>query len=96
MELLKICPVCGYDKLELTPYDEYGNPLYEICSCCGFEFGFTDSHDNKGFGEYLTEWIESGFKFKYKEDKPAVWNAEVLREQLKNICRVNYEARILK
>lgn len=37
-----ICPICGYDKLLEPPYDEYNNPSYEICPCCGFEYGFDD------------------------------------------------------
>ena len=37
-----ICPVCGYDRLEEPVYDEIGEPSFEICSCCGVEFGFDD------------------------------------------------------
>jgi hypothetical protein len=34
--------VCGYPGLDESPYD-YANPTYEICPCCGIEFGYEDS-----------------------------------------------------
>ena len=73
------CPVCGYDKLTTKPYatwpppqgqelsppyeDLLGRPSYEVCACCGFEFG---NDDNPGtaapvsFEDYRTDWIERG------------------------------------
>ena len=39
---MHMCPVCGYIGLNEQPYDDNGCPSYEICSCCGFEFGFDD------------------------------------------------------
>jgi len=94
MELLKICPVCGYDKLEGIPYDEYGYPMYEICSCCGFEFGFDDESEGMSFEEYRKKWIEEGFNFRWKEDKPSLWDFNTLEKQLENIKKVNYKSRV--
>lgn len=37
------CPVCGYDKLEESPYDKYGQGSFEICPNCGIEFGYQDA-----------------------------------------------------
>lgn len=54
-----ICPVCGYDKLIEEPYDD-GSPSYEICNCCGFEFGYDDSGEGRSFEIYLKKWIERG------------------------------------
>jgi hypothetical protein len=36
------CPVCGYAALEWEPY--YGGqvPSFNMCPCCGTEFGFDD------------------------------------------------------
>ena len=96
IDLKKICPVCGYDKLEQPPYDEYGYPTYVICSCCGFEFGFDDSSKNMTFSKYRENWMLKGFPFFNKNKKPKIWNKEVLKEQLKNIELVNYKPRIIK
>ena len=37
-----ICPVCGYAYLEEPPRDEKGRPSFDICDCCGIEFGYED------------------------------------------------------
>lgn len=64
-----VCPICGYNKLQETPYDKDGNPSYEVCKCCGFEFGFDEYiEDNNGeileFSDalkiYRSNWIKAG------------------------------------
>ena len=37
------CPVCGYGGLLEAPFDDAGAPSYEICPCCGTEFGYQDA-----------------------------------------------------
>jgi hypothetical protein len=74
------CPVCGSAELRRQPYatwpppsgvtlappyeDLLGNPSYEVCPCCGFEFG---NDDNPGpgaspvsFDEYRSDWEADG------------------------------------
>lgn len=57
------CPVCGHPGLEQSPYEVWpppadleltppyedflGQPSYEVCPRCGFEFG---NDDNPGTG----------------------------------------------
>ena len=94
--MVKICPVCGYDKLDLIPYDEFGYPSYEICSCCGYEYGYTDSHDNETFENYRNKWLKEGAIFMFEEYIPCVWNKEVLNKQMNNILLTNFKPRILK
>lgn len=89
-ELIKICPVCGWDELDDPPYDEFGYPSYEICSCCGYETGYHDSNKGYTFEDYRKKWIEKGFPFHYQEDCPKVWNETVLQNQLKNIEKVKH------
>jgi hypothetical protein len=67
------------------PYESYfGEPSYEVCACCGFEFG---NDDNSGistpvsFDQYLREWVISGCEWFDPTKKPMGWN---LSEQLKN------------
>jgi hypothetical protein len=95
-ELINICPVCGYDKLLESPYDEFGYPSYEICSCCGFEYGFDDSNKKITFQKYRERWIDKGFQWFNKSKKPKEWNKEALNIQLKNIEKVShFKPRIL-
>jgi len=94
MELLKICPVCGYDQLYEPPYNEYDEPTYVICSCCGYEFGFDDSSRGISFEEYREKWIEEGSPFFNKKKKPSLWDFNTLEKQLSNIAKVNYKSRI--
>ena len=89
-----ICPVCGYDRLSQKPYNdaepfeeskmnaviyglEYGS--FEICSCCGFEFGVDDVSKIK---EYRENWLKNGAKWFAEKRMPKNWKLE---EQLKNL-----------
>ena len=59
-----ICPVCNYDNLIDPPYNEYGYGSYEICPCCGFEFGLDDFPDKEeGIKNWREQWIEGGYKW---------------------------------
>lgn len=73
-----VCPVCGFDGLKEPPYDKVGEPSYEICPCCGFEFGF----DQSSYAEFRDSWIKSGAQWYMLKQKPKAWN---LQKQLKNI-----------
>ncbi|WP_040214192.1 hypothetical protein [Clostridium polynesiense] len=77
-----ICPVCGYDKLREEPYDNDGNPSYEICNCCGFEFGYDDSSEGRNFETYRKRWIEKGASWFNLKARPVEWDLE---KQLINI-----------
>lgn len=75
------CPVCGYDKLDFKPYNEKGYASFEICPCCGFEFGCDDfPNKEKAFIEWRKNWIKSGCNWFSRNSKPQDWNAQ---EQLK-------------
>lgn len=77
-----ICPVCGYDRLDERPYDIIGEPSFNICPCCGFEYGFDDMNCGYTFESYRNKWINDGAKWFSKKEKPRNWNLE---EQLKNL-----------
>ena len=76
-----ICPVCGFDRLTEEPYDIDGNPSYEICNCCGFEFGFDDLKIIN-FEYYREKWIEKGTPWFNVKLKPKNWS---LKNQILNI-----------
>lgn len=78
-----ICPVCGYDDLEQSPYNHEKWGSFEICICCNFEFG-VDEFDNlkkpytmltkDDFKEihrdYRANWIQNGCKVYHPEFYP--------------------------
>jgi hypothetical protein len=84
--LVNVCPVCGYDQLTEPAYFENNIdiPSYEICACCGFQFGFDEQYGTHE--DYRIKWIDSGCEWYSKVfTKPDNWNA---KEQL---LRINVE-----
>lgn len=75
------CPVCGYPDLEEPPRDGNGRPSFDICDCCGIEFGYEDCTE-ENIIKYRKKWIESDGEWFSKDSKPNNWNME---QQLKNI-----------
>jgi len=77
-----ICEICGYAELEYPPWGEDGkNPSYNICPCCGVEFGYEDCTTESKL-KYFNKWAESGYKWFKPEKKSKEWD---LKKQLKNI-----------
>lgn len=76
------CPVCGYPDLEQPAWDPVtGVPSFDICPCCGCEFGYNDA--TSGARErYRTAWIRRGAAWFEPEARPYVWD---LRAQLRRI-----------
>ena len=75
------CRVCGYFINDL-PWGKDGNcPTYEICPCCGVEFGNEDC-TKESTKQYREKWINEGAKWFEPEEKPLKWNKE---EQFVNI-----------
>ncbi|WP_243290957.1 hypothetical protein [Bacillus sp. FJAT-47783] len=75
-----ICPVCGYDGLDEAPYGKNFNPSYDICVCCGFEYGYSEDHDvdlgyivtpnemkKAAFQLYRKKWIEDGAVVRFSD-----------------------------
>lgn len=69
-----MCPVCGFGRLSEPPYDQYGCASFDICPCCGTEFGYDDS---KVAHEKLRKsWLADGAPWKSRTTEPPVnWNA---------------------
>lgn len=55
---------------------------YEICSCCGFGFGYDDNDQRNTFKQYREKWISKGAIWFDEKYKPDIWS---LYEQLCNI-----------
>lgn len=84
MEKLYNCLICGYKGLIQNPLSdgEY-QKNFDICSCCGFEYGYSEDHDVKlgfivtpdhlieaAFQLYRKQWIEAGMKITQPEAIP--------------------------
>ena len=54
-----MCPVCGFPDLEDEPYTEDGTPSYEICECCGFQFGYQEGGE-RAHTDWRQRWITNG------------------------------------
>ena len=85
--MANICPICNYDKLKEPPYNEYGDGSYEICPCCGFEFGVDDFPEKeKCQTEWRMRWINDGYKWWSKHiNPPQDWNPQKQLESLKKL-----------
>ncbi|MFP4957785.1 hypothetical protein ACI43K_07425 [Bacillus subtilis] len=83
------CLICGYKGLIQNPlYKGEYQKTFDICPCCGFEFGYSEDHNVRlgfivtpdhlieaAFQLYRKQWIESGMVIAHPEDIP---------EELKN------------
>lgn len=59
------CPVCAYGKLPYPPHD------YNICPCCGTEFGNDDAASSHH--QLLGMWIAGGANW-FFGSAPENWN----------------------
>lgn len=70
------CPTCGFPKLEEPAWDsDTGSPSFNICPCCGCEFGYDDATPH-GREQYRRQWIDNGAPWFNPQKKPADWSLE--------------------
>ena len=75
------CRVCGL-YIETLPWGEDGNsPTYEICPCCGVEFGYED-YTAESAKQYREKWIHEGANWFQPKQQPENWDRQ---QQSKNI-----------
>jgi len=75
------CRICGLYIEEPTWGKNGSCPTYEICPCCGVEFG-NDDYTIKSTKEYRAKWLSEGATWFYKKEKPDNWDIE---KQIENI-----------
>lgn len=82
------CRVCGLE-LSFRPWGEDGmTASWEICPCCGIEFGFEDE-SYESTKRARRKWLSGGANWLYPADEPEDWD---LAEQLSNVI---YERKLL-
>jgi hypothetical protein len=64
---------------DLTPpyEDVLGTPSYEVCPCCGFEFGNDDNPgtaDPISFERYRQQWLSEGAPWFDPSIRPVGWS----------------------
>ncbi|HEY8544598.1 MAG TPA: hypothetical protein VIL36_06110, partial [Acidimicrobiales bacterium] len=79
-------PVCGYPGLDEPAWVDDA-PSYEICPCCGTEFGYQDvGHEAEARAarhrELRQEWIELGCPWWSNREPPPGWDPKA---QLRNV-----------
>ena len=75
------CRVCGF-YINDKPWGEDGHtPTYEICPCCGVEFGNED-YSLESIHRYRTEWINNGCQWFDISQRPSDWNKHVQFENI--------------
>jgi hypothetical protein len=77
-----------YERLAQPPFDIpcgppyatcLGDPSYDVCDCCGFEFGNDDdpgTAEPDSFGTYLAKWVAAGCQWFQPTKKPLAWSLE--------------------
>jgi hypothetical protein len=62
------------------PYGvHFGDASYEVCDCCGFEFGNDDepgTGEPTSFKDYLADWISDGMNWFEPRSKPLLWSLD--------------------
>ncbi|MCR8842726.1 hypothetical protein NQ117_03450 [Paenibacillus sp. SC116] len=81
------CPICGYDGLREAAYDEDNSPSYQICGCCGVEYGVDDEEEGFNAEEYRNAWIKKGMPWYFSGYKPLNWdcNAQLRKVNFKTL-----------
>lgn len=69
------CRVCGLKQSE-PPWGEDGeSPTFEICDCCGVEFGYEDNTYASTL-KFRKKWLKEGAHWFHSENKPKKWTLE--------------------
>jgi hypothetical protein len=82
------CPACGYPALEEAPRSSSGGGSFEICPCCGFQFGVTDDDRRFTYDEWRERWIAAGMPWRDEgiQPPPPGWDP---RKQLQRLASSN-------
>ena len=75
------CRVCGHYNEDFSWGREEATPSFNICDCCGTEFGYHD-FTIKGIRRRREIWLKQASEWNNVSAKPKVWDLE---RQIKNI-----------
>lgn len=67
-----LCRVCGLEQ-KIYPWGPSGTkPSFEICACCGVEFGHDDATET-GVRRAREKWMKAGYPWAEASRKPHGW-----------------------
>jgi hypothetical protein len=75
------CRVCGKRQDEPIWGEDGQSPTFDICDCCGAEFGYEDCN-LEAIHAFRGKWLQEGNKWWNPKTQPQNWSLE---EQMKNI-----------
>lgn len=78
-ESIFFCPVCGWKGLQKKPVYPYGT--FEICSCCGTQYGL-DVTCEEDILEVRADWLKEGASWFSDFDMPNDWSTQRALEQI--------------
>lgn len=68
-----VCLVCGFPALTIAPYSDDGIASFDICPCCGVEFGYDDA--TRTHADLRARWVAGGMKWWSQSSMaPAAWD----------------------
>lgn len=53
------CRVCGFDSMDLPWGSDGRSPIFEICPCCGVEWGYGDA-TTRATARFRRAWLDRG------------------------------------
>jgi hypothetical protein len=69
------CRVCGFHQMEPQYGDDGKSPTFNICTCCGVEFGYQDTTVNSA-KSFRKKWIEDGCAWSEPDRRPEKWDLD--------------------
>jgi len=81
LDKLKLCRVCGFDHGDYTWGEDGTLASFEICDCCGAEFGYYDCN-LEAIRRNRKKWIDGGANWSNPKIRPANWNLQIQLQQI--------------
>jgi hypothetical protein len=73
-----LCRICGLRQDEMPWGADGKTPTYQICDCCGVEFGYEDC-TVQSIENFRKSWLERGAKWFRESQKPEDWSQDLVR-----------------
>lgn len=79
------CLVCGFPHLTEPPRPKSGGGSFEICPCCGYQFGVDDDDEQIPYEKARADWLHQGMPWKSASPPPRHWDPKSqLNQALQN------------